>query len=547
MKKTGGTFPETVVVPTGILCHVCHTTVTNVRAISQHLLGKKHQKALNLVGRVEPTGNATPQEKKNEPPAKKIKLDQPAANVSSIISKDSQVKRDEAAILRHNSVKAPEDTEIASLIPRAVKILNPPTPVAVTVSDPKPQVPLAVSVQKPEIPVAAPVTKPQTSVAAPVTQPEIPVAVPVPKPVSQPQSAPRPVEAEKKPIAAKEVESKPIPKPATVVPVPEPIAAKTPQPVIPTKPVPVAKPQIVPAKPIVQPVKPIISTGKATVAENIDWRLKPISLSSTGPLNKLLDAQKNLFLEPQIENTIPLLLPNKFDSNRGDNSKWETAAKMAQTSNSFLDLEKCTEPMIGLEYLVEMQEYDSEPRYHCVLCDKMGDPRTIVIHITSSTHRMKYFDKHYPSLMKELGELRYDKEARVAVIKILEEVASAVEKYHGRSAPVVLQEHHYKAERMRYMKQIIEGKHFSEFVGPSFVQLVDKKKIANITRTVKLKADVQRTVAEVEASQRFRSESRSRSKSPRRSNRYSNESRRRRSRSPEKRPRESAEKLEKYR
>lgn len=279
---------------------------------------------------------------------------------------------------------------------------------------------------------------------------------------------------------------------------------------------------------------------------------------------KLLDIQRELYKNdppPTPIQTIPLNLPVRSPAaapqtqRRVNNQK----QRMSTGPELFLNLEKHTEPLIGLEYLVELHQYDTEPRYHCVLCDKMGDPRTIIIHITSTAHRMKYFDKHYPSMMKELGELRYDKEARVAVIKVLEEVASAVEKYHGRTTPVVLEDGHYKAERMRYLQQIINAKHFSEFVGPSFVQLVDKKKIANITRTVKLKADVQRTVAEVEAAQRVRiveedSESprrrsfrsRSRSVSPRSRNKYGND-RRRRSRTPPRRSGADAEKLSKYR
>lgn len=225
---------------------------------------------------------------------------------------------------------------------------------------------------------------------------------------------------------------------------------------------------------------------------------------------------------------------------------------MADEKEVFLNLEKNTdESFIGLEYLVELQQYDQEPRYHCVLCDKYGDPRTIIIHMTSTAHRMKYFDKHYPTVMKELGELRYDKEARVAVIKVLEEVSSAVEKYHGRMQPMVVDESHYKSDRMRYLMQILGGKHFSEYMGPTFVQLADKKKIANIMRTVKLKADVQRTVAEVTAALRVREGSGS--PVPQRRDRYNSGSdqrrRRSRSRTPDQRrpPREDTEKLDKYR
>lgn len=285
----------------------------------------------------------------------------------------------------------------------------------------------------------------------------------------------------------------------------------------------------------------------------------------------------------QLPETIPLKLPLR-QLNRIEAPSTVQQNKMATQLKLFLDLDnKPDESFVGVEYLVEMHMYDQEPRYHCVLCDKAGDPRTIIFHLSSLTHRMKYFDKHYPTLMKELGEFRYDNEARVAVIKVLEEVSMAVQKHHGRLQPLVVEENLYKgADRMRCLQQIVGGKHFSELMGPSFVNLIDKKKIENITRTVKLKADVKRTVAEVEAARQnslvekplekrlsgagggvelsrrsFRSRSRSRSRSPlypypdvrRRERRRSPspDSRRRRSRSPLERRTSESEVFDKYR
>lgn len=47
--------------------------------------------------------------------------------------------------------------------------------------------------------------------------------------------------------------------------------------------------------------------------------------------------------------------------------------------------------LIGLEYLFELTRSDGrEPSYFCVLCEKRGDPRTIMDHLTSFNHRLKY-------------------------------------------------------------------------------------------------------------------------------------------------------------
>lgn len=45
-------------------------------------------------------------------------------------------------------------------------------------------------------------------------------------------------------------------------------------------------------------------------------------------------------------------------------------------------------PLVALEYLLELQDYDpsKEPVYLCILCDKRGDPRTVLTHLASYNH-----------------------------------------------------------------------------------------------------------------------------------------------------------------
>lgn len=63
-------------------------------------------------------------------------------------------------------------------------------------------------------------------------------------------------------------------------------------------------------------------------------------------------------------------------------------------------IDKCKNtPFIGLEYLLELSlGDDKEPGYLCVLCEKRGDPRTIMDHMTSYKHRLKYLVKHFYSI-----------------------------------------------------------------------------------------------------------------------------------------------------
>lgn len=55
-------------------------------------------------------------------------------------------------------------------------------------------------------------------------------------------------------------------------------------------------------------------------------------------------------------------------------------------------LDACkNQALVGVEYVVELtHEPHQEPSYHCVMCDKRGDPRTIMFHMTSYNHRLKY-------------------------------------------------------------------------------------------------------------------------------------------------------------
>ena len=59
-------------------------------------------------------------------------------------------------------------------------------------------------------------------------------------------------------------------------------------------------------------------------------------------------------------------------------------------------LENYDQPLIGLEFLLELNMVDlKEPRYLCLLCDKRGDPRSILVHLTSQSHYVWYLVRRY--------------------------------------------------------------------------------------------------------------------------------------------------------
>lgn len=48
-------------------------------------------------------------------------------------------------------------------------------------------------------------------------------------------------------------------------------------------------------------------------------------------------------------------------------------------------------PLVGCEYIVESgQCVYAEPNYDCVLCGKEGDSQSIIIHLISVDHRMRF-------------------------------------------------------------------------------------------------------------------------------------------------------------
>lgn len=139
-------------------------------------------------------------------------------------------------------------------------------------------------------------------------------------------------------------------------------------------------------------------------------------------------------------------------------------------------------PLVGLEYVMELipdANEGGEPSYQCILCDKRGDPRTIMSHITSYNHRAKYLEKHFPGVIKEIGPIRFNKEAcrRHIPQEMIERVCKSIEDYHGRLTPNVHPAKDYELNKMKYLQEAIFDKHFDERTGPKFLDAIDKKAI----------------------------------------------------------------------
>lgn len=131
--------------------------------------------------------------------------------------------------------------------------------------------------------------------------------------------------------------------------------------------------------------------------------------------------------------------------------------------------------LIGIEYTLELHEDDrQEPGYLCTLCDKRGDPRTIINHWCSFNHRMKYLDKHYPSAVREFQPVKYKPNSHNIMILIVQRLAEAIEDHHGRLAVSVMNADEFRKRKSLITDQIVKKNHFDEINGPNFLNAIDR-------------------------------------------------------------------------
>lgn len=174
-------------------------------------------------------------------------------------------------------------------------------------------------------------------------------------------------------------------------------------------------------------------------------------------------------------------------------------------------IDKCKNmSLIGLEYILELMMCEGkEPSYTCVICEKRGDPRTIMDHLTSYKHRLKYLvsfysilivlyiifiqwtlmmilffyfrkkkEKHFPTVTRELASFRYNREARDVLPQVIQTICEAIEDSYGRLTPTVYENESYEKNRMVCLQDVINDKHFDEKMGSTFVNVIDRNAIA---------------------------------------------------------------------
>lgn len=133
-------------------------------------------------------------------------------------------------------------------------------------------------------------------------------------------------------------------------------------------------------------------------------------------------------------------------------------------------------PLIGLEYVLELNEdYEKESAYVCMLCDKKGDPRTVMAHLVSYMHRLKYLERHFPITFNAINSLPKTAGARKGLAEIVLRISSEMEEKYGRLRPVPVDGRHFEENRFNLMCTINKSKHFIETPDKTFVHLVDRE------------------------------------------------------------------------
>ncbi|XP_014478112.1 PREDICTED: uncharacterized protein CG7065-like isoform X2 [Dinoponera quadriceps] len=158
-----------------------------------------------------------------------------------------------------------------------------------------------------------------------------------------------------------------------------------------------------------------------------------------------------------------------------------TEDQITRTTSIQMSLDRHqSSPLVGLEYLLELVDNEScEPSYTCVLCDKRGDPRTVMAHITSYNHRITYLNRHFPTISRAITELPRTPNYKRGANEISVLVAKKIEEKFGRMKPQLVEKSQFEKSRMQYIKRVYQDVHFRETPECTFMEVYDVKWVTN--------------------------------------------------------------------
>ncbi|XP_002016757.2 uncharacterized protein LOC6591633 [Drosophila persimilis] len=150
--------------------------------------------------------------------------------------------------------------------------------------------------------------------------------------------------------------------------------------------------------------------------------------------------------------------------------------------------------LVGVEYVIKVVRNinDKNPRYQCSFCDITSDEAAMHTHLLGYNHRLKYFEKHFPTAMRQyrqyVSEVTESDVCKV-MIPILDKLAMAVEKHYGRESAYLCYDNFYKKNRSAVVAKVYNRRHFSEKTGPTFTHIVDSKDVEKLLENTRIKSN----------------------------------------------------------
>ena len=93
--------------------------------------------------------------------------------------------------------------------------------------------------------------------------------------------------------------------------------------------------------------------------------------------------------------------------------------------------------MVGLEYVVEVRLSETDEVLKCTLCSVDSGLPNIISHLLSSSHRLAFLARHFPTAARRLGGEEVAS-WRPGTYQVLEEVVGSIVDRFGPGQPVVV-------------------------------------------------------------------------------------------------------------
>lgn len=140
-----------------------------------------------------------------------------------------------------------------------------------------------------------------------------------------------------------------------------------------------------------------------------------------------------------------------------------------------------TGPLIGLEYLVELSNNTQDPlEYFCLLCDRRGNSRNIMVHLTSQAHYTKYISQFFRTAAQKIADIPKTNETRKGVSIVIVRIASRIESKFGRMKPIMEPQSTFPARKFEILRTVDEGVHFRETADDTFADCISLEEIKSL-------------------------------------------------------------------